>query len=143
MEIKKYVEELKQHITNAIKHWEEEYDHDLKYEDQNLDDKRDIIFEFGLIDWEWEYDPSLRLGSFYGEYWTPSMNTRFEYARPYEDYSAWMIGLSFFIANESWFRVEQEFKRYIDHVANYETKELIKHDSDFPDDEEIGNTLEW
>ena len=50
---------------------------------------------------------------------------------PFETYMDWMSNLSFFIMNESWFRVEEEIEFYIAHVTKYETKELIKQDSDF------------
>ena len=156
MEVEKHVEEFKQYISNTIKGYEQEswaIKQDWKYENLDLDEKIETIND-ALCEWSWEYDPSKRFMSFgftdeeeSDEYasktWSKSMDERFEYMHPSEIHMVWMFDLSFFIANESWHRVEQEFKRYIEHVTKYETKELIKHDSDFPDDEETGNALEW
>ncbi len=139
MEVEKHVEEFKQYISNTIKGYEQEswaIKQDWKYENLDLDEKIETIND-ALCDWRWEYDPSTRYGSFENTHncWVKSLDTRYDYGRPFDIHMVWMFDLSFFIANESWHRIEQEFKRYIEHVTKYETKELLKYDSDFPDDE--------
>lgn len=125
MKAKQYVKEIQELIAKEIP----------EYDSMPLDEKSDWLID-ALSAWEWEYDPSIRLGSFENamDHWAKSMNYWFDYKRTFDTYLDWINNLGFFIMNESWFRVEKEIEFYIDHVTRYETKELMKKDSDFGDD---------
>ena len=125
MKAKQYVKEIQELIAKEIP----------KYDSMPSDEKSDWLID-ALGSWEWEYDPSIRLGSweYASDSWAKSMNYWVDYMHPAETYMDWKINMMFFIMNESWFRVEKEIEFYIDHVTRYETKELIKQDSDFDDD---------
>jgi hypothetical protein len=128
MKAKQYVKEIQEYIAKEAP----------EYDSMPLDEKKEWLLD-NLHKWEWEYDPSIRLGSFENamDHWAKSMNYWFDYTRTFDTYLDWVNNLGFFIVNESWFRVEKEFELYIDHVTKYETKELMKKDSDFSDQDDI------
>lgn len=128
MKAKQYVKEIQALIAKEIP----------EYDSMPLDEKSDWLMDALCEEWKWEYDPSIRLGSLENatDSWAKSMNYWVDYMRPFETYVEWKNNMMFFILNESWFRVEKEIEFYIDHVTKYETKELIKQDSDFDDEED-------
>jgi len=128
MKAKQYVKKIQEYIAKEVP----------EYDSMPLDEKKEWLL-YNLHKWEWEYDPSIRLGSFENamDHWAKSMNHWFDYKRTFDTYLDWINNLTFFIMNESWSRVEKEFELYIDHVTKYETKELMKKDSDFSDQDGI------